>query len=85
MVAWKTVPNVALCKRSDTENREDYPLHIYFRFLIFVFFFFLFFLIFLDFYLPCFMMTWAIFHFFDTFFVFFMFTICGIPDIERRK
>ena len=31
------------------------------------------------------MLTWAILYFFDSFFVFFMFTIFGIPDIERRK
>ena len=31
------------------------------------------------------MLTWAIIFFLTFFFVFFMFTIFGIPDMERRK
>ena len=51
------------------------PYTFYFYFCIFFCFFFVIFL-------PCFAMTWAIFLFF---LYFFMFTIIGIPDIERRK
>ena len=42
MAARKTVPTVALCKRSDRANREDWsPLHILFLFLYILFCYFI--------------------------------------------
>ena len=72
MVARKTVL-VAVCESSDRENRD-------FLKKCFNFFFFFF-----GYFLPRFILTWAIFYFLISFYVFFMFTIFGIPDIERRK
>ena len=62
MVARKTVPTVAVCLRSDRENREDFlPPFYYFSFWFF---------------LPCCMLTLAII-FFDSFLVIVMFTVFG--------
>ena len=77
MAARKTVPTVAVCSRSDKANREDFPPPPY------TFYFYFYFCIFFVIFLPCFVLTWAIFLIF--FCIFFMFTNFGIPDIERRK
>ena len=59
------------CIRDQTEQIEKIgPPHILFFFFFFGCYF-----------LPCFVLTWTIFFSF----VFFMFTIFGTPDIERRK
>ena len=66
--ARKTVPTVAVLEiRQQIEK-------IYFYFL-FCYFFVIF--------LPCFVLTWAIFLKKNC--IYFMFTNFGIPDIERRK
>ena len=65
--------------------RELWQCDFLFLFLFFNFCFIFIYFYFLGIFLPCFMLTWAIFCFFLQFFVFLMFTVFGIPDVERRK
>ena len=71
MVARKTVPTVAVCKRSGIENREDFPLHIIlFLFLLFNF---------------CFLFKFCFhFLFFDSFCIFYVYNFWD-SRYRRRK